>query len=109
MATVLKVLAAFCVGIGAMVGLQTLWLSSIKQQLNTTHVSLPQVSMQRQVQPVAPIDMSKFRSALYPKLDPNLGKDAWPGTLNRQVSESINAGRLVPLPPRTNFPGVPRH
>jgi len=42
------------------------------------------------------------------KIDPNIGKDAWRGTLNRQISESINAGRLVPLPPRTNFPGVPR-
>ena len=58
--------------------------------------------------PVAKIDASKLHNTLYPKLDPNLGKDAWRSTLNRQVSESINAGRLVPLPPRTNFPGVPR-
>jgi hypothetical protein len=105
METVLKVLAAFCIGIGAMWGVQTWWLSSIKKQIAAAPaVTLPTVQMT----PVAKIDASKLYSTLYPKLDPNLGKDAWRGTLNRQVSESINAGRLVPLPPRTNFPGVPR-
>jgi hypothetical protein len=105
MATVLKVLAAFCIGIAAMFGLQTLWLSSIKQQLSANPAPFPQVSMK----PVARIDVGKLQTALYPKIDPNLGKNAWAGTLNRQVSQSINANRLVPLPPRTNFPGVPRH
>jgi len=105
MDTVLKVLAALCIGFGAMWGVQTWWLSSIKKQIAAAPaVTLPTVQMT----PVAKIDASKLQSALYPKLDPNLGKDAWRGTLNRQVSESINAGRLVPLPPRTNFPGVPR-
>ncbi len=105
MPTVLKVLVAFGIGIGAMFGLQTWWLSSIKQRISANPAPLPQVSMK----PVARIDVGKLHDALYPKLDPNLGKDAWRGTLNRQVSQSINAGRLVPLPPRTNFPGVPRH
>jgi hypothetical protein len=106
MATVLKVLAAFCIGIGAMWGVQTWWLSSIKKQIAATPpVTLPQVSMQ----PVAKIDVSKLHNTLYPKIDPKIGQDAWRGTINRQVSQSINAGRLVPLPPRTNFPGVPRH
>jgi len=66
---------------------------------------LPQV----QFKPVAQIDARKPTQSLYPKIDPNIGKDAWRGTLNRQVSEAINAGPLLPLPPRTSFPGVPRY
>lgn len=47
-----------------------------------------------------------LRAALYPKIDPKIGQDAWRGTLNRQINQSINAGRMVPLPPRHY--GIPR-
>src|SRR5436190_9668046 len=68
METVLKVLAALCIGFGAMWGVQTWWLSSIKKQIAAAPaVTFPTVRMT----PVAKIDASKLQSALYPKLDPN--------------------------------------
>jgi len=105
MGLLVKTLVAFCIGIGAIYAAQTLWLSSVEKEILANRGPvLPQV----QFKPVAQIDARKLTQSLYPKIDPNIGKDAWRGTLNRQVSESINAGRLVPLPPRTNVPGVPR-
>jgi len=103
MGLVVKTLLAFCIGVGLMMGAQTLWLSSVKRELQASPATIPTVQMQ----PVAKIDPAKFRATLYPKVDPNIGRDAWRGTINRQVSQSINAGRLVPLPPRIHS-GVPR-
>jgi hypothetical protein len=79
-----------------MAGLQTFWLSSIKQRLQSSQTTLPQM----QVKGIPQFGQAKFRDALYPKIDPNIGKDAWHGTINRQISQSINAGKMVPLPRR---------
>ena len=104
MGLVFKALVAFCIGTAAVVGVQSLWLSWIKQRIGTQQaVALPQVQMK----PIPKVDPAQFRAALYPKLDPNIGKDAWRGTLNQQINQSINAGRMVPLPPR-HFLGMPR-
>jgi hypothetical protein len=106
MGIVLKVILAFGIGIGAMAGLQHFWLSSIKQKLHTQQAALPQA----QVKPLPKfdaIDMKKFQAAMYPKIDPNIGKNAWRGTINQQINQSINAGRLVPQP--RHFPGMPRY
>jgi hypothetical protein len=103
MGLVLKTLLAFCVGAAAMVELQRQWLSAVQQRISTQQaVALPQVQMK----PIPTIDPSQFRAALYPKIDPNIGKDAWRGTLNQQINQSINASRMVPLPPRLY--GMPR-
>ena len=102
MGLVIKAVVAFCIGGAAMFGLQKLWLSSIKQQLATQPVTIPQMQMK----PIPAIDPTQFRAALYPKIDPKIGQDAWRGTLNRQINQSINAGRMVPLPPRPF--GMPR-
>jgi len=98
-----KTILAFCIGIAAMAGFQNYWLSSVKEQLRSQQTTIPVV----QPKPIAYLDTSKMRATLYPKIDPNIGKDAWRGTLNRQVSQSINAGRLVPQPPR--IPGMRRY
>jgi hypothetical protein len=96
MGLVIKAVLAFCIGGAAIYGLQKVWLSNIKQQLATQRVMIPQVQMK----PIPAVDPTQFRAALYPKIDPKIGQDAWRGTLNRQINQSINAGRLVPLPPR---------
>ena len=96
MGLVIKAVLAFCIGGAAIYGLQKVWLSNIKQQLATQRVMIPQVQMK----PIPAVDPKQFRAALYPKIDPKIGQDAWRGTLNRQINQSINAGRLVPLPPR---------
>jgi hypothetical protein len=96
MGLVLKALVAFCIGGAAMYGLQKMWLSNIKQQLATQRVTIPQ----SQMKPIPAVDPTKMRAALYPKIDPKIGQDAWRGTLNRQINQSINAGHMVPPPPR---------
>jgi hypothetical protein len=102
MGLVLKAVLAFCIGGAAMYGLQKVWLSQVKQQLATQRVVIPQMQMK----PIPAVDPAQFRAALHPKIDPKIGQDAWRGTLNRQIDQSINAGRMVPLPPRHY--GVPR-
>jgi len=104
MSLVLKALVAFCIGTGAMYGLQTVWLSSIKQQLSTQQAAIPSLQSQVQMKPIPTVDPAQFRAALYPKIDPNIGKNAWRGTINQQINQSINAGRMVPLPPRIYIP-----
>jgi len=99
---VLKAVLAFCIGGAAMYGLQKVWLSQVKQQLATQRVVIPQMQMK----PIPAVDPTKMRAALYPKIDPKIGQDAWRGTLNRQINQSIYAGRMVPLPPRHY--GIPR-
>jgi hypothetical protein len=106
MGLVFKVILAFGIGLGAMAGVQHFWLSSIKNQLRTQQAALPQTAV-KPLPKFDAIDMKKFRAAMYPKLDPNIGKDAWRGTLNRQVNQAINAGRMVPQP--RHFPGMPRY
>jgi hypothetical protein len=106
MGFVIKTILAFCIGIAAIAGVRTYWLSSVKEQLRTQQVTIPVV----QPTPLARFDTTKMRETLYPKvpkIDPNIGKNAWHGTINRQISQSINAGRLVPQPPR--IPGMRRH
>jgi hypothetical protein len=102
MGLVIKAVLAFCIGGAAMYGLQKVWLSNIKQQIAIPRVTIPQTQMK----PIPAVDPAKMRAALYPKIDPKIGQDAWRGTLNRQINQSINAGRMVPQPPR-QF-GIPR-
>jgi hypothetical protein len=100
MGLLFKAVLAFGIGIGAVTMLQTFWLSSIKQQLATQQAALPRM----EPMPMPKIDTRAFRDVLHPKIDPNIGKNAWQGTINRQINQSINAGRLVPT-----FPRIPRH
>jgi hypothetical protein len=102
MGLVIKAVLAFCIGGAAMYGLQRVWLSNIKQQLATQRVTIPQVQMK----PIPAVDPGKLRAALYPKIDPKIGQNAWRGALNQEINRSINAGRMVPQPPRHY--GIPR-
>jgi len=100
MGLVIKAVLAFCIGGAAMYGAQKMWLFNIRQQLAVQRVTIPQVQMK----PIPAVDPAKMRAALYPKIDPKIGQDAWRGTLNRQINQSINAGRMVPPPPRIYGP-----
>jgi len=106
MGLIFKVMLAFGIGIGAMAGVQHFWLSSVKQQLRTQHATLPKTEM-KPLPKFDAVDMKKFHATMYPKLDPNIGKNAWRGTINQQINQSINAGRMVPQP--RHFPGMPRY
>src|SRR5262245_44706838 len=94
---IFKVMLAFGIGIAAMAGVQHFWLSSIKQKLHTQQTTFPQAAV-KPLPKFDAVDMKKFHAAMYPKLDPNIGKNAWRGTINQQINQSINAGRMVPQP-----------
>jgi len=106
MGLIFKVMLAFGIGIGAMAGVQHFWLSSIKQKLHTQQAALPKAEMKPLLKFDA-VDVKKLQAGMYPKLDPNIGRNAWRGTINQQINQSINAGRMVPQP--RHFPGMPRY
>jgi hypothetical protein len=96
----IKAIVAFCVGAGALYGAQTLWLSSIKQQLHAERAPV-----MPEVKPLPKLDASNAIKGLQPpKLDPNIGKNIPMGAIHRQINQSIRAGDMVPRPPR--IPGV---
>src|SRR4051812_42100121 len=102
MDAILKTLLAFGVGVGALWGVQTLWLSSIKQQLASSATTFPKF----EPKPFPLVDASRLTQAMYPKIDPKIGQNAAIGAINRQINLSINAGKMVPQPP--HIPGFRR-
>ena len=102
----IKAIVAFCIGAAAIYGAQTLWLSSVKQQIVTAERTpiMPAAA----VKPLPKLDASDVVKGLQPpKLDPNLGKNIPMGAINQQINRSIRAGDIVPRPPR--IPGVRGH
>ena len=102
----IKAIVAFCIGAAAIYGAQTLWLSSVKQQIVTAERTpiMPAAA----VKPLPKLDASDVVKGLQPpKLDPNLGKNIPMGAINQQINRSIRAGDMVPRAPR--IPGVRGH
>ena len=106
MGFVVLVIVAFCIGAAGVVGVQHLGLLAVKQSLRAEHAGvLPTKPAMPQIQPAFKFDPDKFRAAILPKLDPNIGKNAAIGTINRQIDLGIRAGNMVPRPP--SIPNVP--
>jgi hypothetical protein len=106
MSIILKSIAAFGVGVAAVAGAQNLWVRSV-----TSHIRSDEFKAASRLPDMKPLnfpkfDASKFSAFTTPKIDPKIGQDAWRGTLNRQVDQSIRAGNMVP---RISRPaGMPR-
>jgi len=99
----IKAIVAFCIGAAAIYGAQTLWLSSVRQQIVTAERT--PIMPAAEVKPLPKLDARNVVKGLQPpKLDPNIGKNIPMGAINRQINQSIYAGKMVPLPPR--IPGV---
>jgi hypothetical protein len=96
----IKIIAAFGIGVAAVWGVGAYGMFWAGQAVRQT-ASLPRA----EVKPFKVPDTSDLLKGLHPKLDPNIGKNIPPGYFNRQVDQAINAGRMVPLPPR--IPSVP--
>jgi hypothetical protein len=92
-----KAVLAFGIGLGAVMMLQRFGLSSIKQQLRTQQAALPRVEMM----PMPKLDTRAFQNVLHPKIDPNIGRNAWRGTIT-----NFGSGARVPAPA---FPRLPRY
>jgi hypothetical protein len=100
-----KAILAFGIGAGALVGAQTLWLSSVKQQVlsQTASVAKPVVTSPK----IEYFDHRKFHDSLYPKIDVSgAGQRGATAAANRQIDLAIRAGNMVPKPP--SIPGVRR-
>ena len=106
MSLILKSIAAFGVGVAAVAGAQNLWVRSV-----TSHFHSDEFKAASRLPDMKPLnfpkfDANKFSAFTAPKIDPKIGQDAWRGTLNRQIDQSIRAGNMVP---RTYRPaGMPR-
>jgi hypothetical protein len=97
----IKAIVAFCIGAAAIYGAQTLWLSSVKQQI----VTAERTPIMPESKPLPKFDASNVVKGLQPpKLDPNIGKNIPMGAINQQINRSIRAGDMVPRPPR--IPGL---
>jgi hypothetical protein len=107
MSLILKSIAAFGIGVGAVAGVQNLWVSSV-----TGHMRSDAFRAASRLPDMKPVNIPKFDASRLgvftsPKLDPKIGQDAWRGTLNRQIDQSIRAGNMVP---RIHRPaGMPRY
>jgi hypothetical protein len=105
MTVLVQIFVAFCIGVGALWGAQTLWLAWIMPPLLSQVASVPK--------PVVTnpkfdnLDMRKFHDALYPKFDVSgAGQRGATAAANRQIDLAIRAGNMVPRPP--SYPGFPR-
>jgi hypothetical protein len=107
MSIILKSIAAFGVGVAAVAGVQNLWVRSV-----TSHIRSDEFKAASRLPDMKPLNFPKFDAGKFsaftaPKFDPKIGQDAWRGTLNRQVDQSIRAGNMVP---RISRPaGMPRY
>src|SRR5262249_50950632 len=104
----LKTIAAFAIGAGALIGAQQLWLSSIMAQIRSSIAS--SVLPQTQFKPAFEVDPDKFRAAIMPKppaFDTKPYEALGVRSAQRQIDIQIrNAQSAVPVP-RT-FSGMPR-
>jgi hypothetical protein len=105
----LKTIVAFCIGVGLLVGVQRLWMSSITAQVRA-EMNRP-VLPQAQFKPAFNVDGDKLRRAITPtigSIDTTAGQRAAIGSAARNVDIQIrNAQSAVPVPQR--FPGMPRY
>lgn len=102
-----KAIVAFCIGAGAIVGAQALYVGSIKRYLagGAANAHLPEM------RPVAGLfEASKIGSVIFTPTRIDTRAAAQMGATaaaNRQITIMNNARNSVPVP-RT-FPGVPRY
>jgi hypothetical protein len=106
MGLAVKLLVAFCVGIGVMAGVQSLGLVSLKQYLQSdaarASAQLPQPK------PLPTFDASKLDVLFYkpPAVDMKFAQRGAGAAANRQIDLAIRAGQNVPRP--VTAPHVPR-
>ena len=101
---VFKAVIAFGIGAGALAGVQSLGLHSLKQYLNSEAAKRPVVT---NMKPAFSFDNSKIGAVIYkpPKIDTSFGERAALGQINQQINQSIRALDSVPRP-RTTIPGM---
>lgn len=94
---VLKAVAALCVGVALMAGVQMLGLLSVKQYLMSDAAKRPAMPVMK---PAYTWDTGKMATAIpkMPPIDTKAGERAALGAINRQIELQIRAGNAVPGP-----------
>jgi hypothetical protein len=101
-----KTVLAFCIGVGAMMGIQTLYMRSITDLIRADagrpSAALPQMT------PAFSVDASKMGAIIpkAPEIDTSAGQRATIQSMGRQIDQQIR-GAQVPVP--RNYPGMPRY
>jgi hypothetical protein len=110
MGMVLKMIVAFCIGVGLLAGAQRLWMSSMVARIHA-ETSRPSWSLpQAQFRPPY-VDADKLRRAIMPGMGPidttAAQRAAIQGAARRVDIQIRNVQSAVPVP--RHFPGMPRY
>jgi hypothetical protein len=111
MSMIFKTIVAFCVGLGALTAVQSLWVSSIIGQVRSEMARSSAALPQTQIMPTVKVDADRLRQAIMPTMghiDTTAGQRLAIESAARRVDIQIrNAQSAVPAP--RSFPGMPRY
>jgi hypothetical protein len=102
-----KTVLAFCIGVGAMMGIQTLYMRSITDFIRAD-AGRPSAALP-QMKPAFSFDASKMGAIIpkTPEIDTGAGQRAAIQSMGRQIDQQIRGAQsAVPVP--RNYPGMPR-
>jgi hypothetical protein len=103
-----KTIFAFCVGVGAMMGIQTLYLRSVTDFIRAD-AARPSAALS-EMNPAFSFDASKMGSIIpkVPEIDTTSGQRAAINSMGRQIDQQIRGAQSAVPVPRT-YPGMPRY
>jgi hypothetical protein len=104
----LKTVLAFCVGVGAMAGIQTLYLHSITDLIRAD-AGRPSAALP-EMKPSFSFDASKMGTIIpkMPEIDTSAGQRAAINSMARQIDQQIR-GAQSQVPMSRTYPGMPRY
>ena len=106
----LKTVAAFCIGIGAMWGVQTLYVKTISEALQSDKGRMS-AGMPEFKSPFNNIDGNKLREALqqqYKPIDTTTGQRLGVESAQRRMDQIVRGAQNA-VPVQRSYPGVPRY
>lgn len=104
----LKTVAAFCIGVAAMAGIQTLYLRSV-MDIVRSDAARPSAALP-QMKRAFNFDASKMGTAIIPKMPPidtSAGQRAAITSMSRQIDQQIRGAQSA-VPVVRTYPGMPR-
>jgi hypothetical protein len=103
-----KTIFAFCIGVGAMMGIQTLYLRSV-MDIVRSDAARPNAALP-EMKPAFSFDASKMGSIIpkAPEIDTSAAQRAAINSMGRQIDQQIRGAQsAVPVP--RSYPGMPRY
>ena len=104
---ILKTIAAFCIGLGVMYGIQTFYVRSVMDQI-ASKSSNPIASLPQMKPAYGNIDASKLTDALKIKpIDTSEGERLGVLSAQRRVDQIVRGAQNA-VPVQRSYPGAPR-